>query len=216
MSANSLPTKAHFFANHLEKLEACGICHELFDTTHVAMHIQGRKCQHIFGESCLYEWLNSNAEQSNTYPMCREKLFVKPPPPVKRCICTITNTEHAWEYVYLLRQHCRVWQANTMFPDMTLIDKVDVILFVSPLYTAQAYPADFPGGLKLTDEHAELVRPLVEAIFLMPREGPSRQGPSRQATEAEMRDRNPESSNMAWFSLLSRVFDWDFSGTSDN
>ncbi|KAF1918018.1 hypothetical protein BDU57DRAFT_537630 [Ampelomyces quisqualis] len=209
MSAlNSLPTKTDFMANHIEKLETCGICYEPFDATHVATRIQGLKCQHIFGWTCLNKWLNSNAEQSNTCPMCREVLFVKPPPK-KRCICTITNVEHAWEYVFQLRDVCQILQnADRTWLDLTLAQKLITIMNVTAVYTATPYAADFPGGLKLTERHREVVRPIVEAMLLMPREDPS-----CIATRAEMRDRTPLSINAAWFSLLSRALGWDFSET---
>lgn len=90
-ASNSLPTKADFIANRLEKLDECEICREGFDTaTHFATRIQGRQYQHIFGESCLLVWLNSTSEQSNACPLCREILLVKLLPPMKRCKCTIT------------------------------------------------------------------------------------------------------------------------------
>jgi hypothetical protein len=80
MPGSTLPTKAEFFANHLEAIDTCGICHETFDKDHVATRIRGAKCQHIFGSTCLTTWLNCNRGQNNTCPNGREVLFVKPCP----------------------------------------------------------------------------------------------------------------------------------------
>jgi hypothetical protein len=75
--------------------------------TRVPTRIRGtQQCQHIFGSSCFKSWIDSDSEQSNTRPMCREELFLKPPPPEPLCICKITNVEHAWDYIYMLRGRC--------------------------------------------------------------------------------------------------------------
>jgi len=62
------------FLNNLETFEHCDICYEAFDEVHVPTRT---KCNHLFGASCLKKWFDSNEEQSNTCPKCREPMFAK-------------------------------------------------------------------------------------------------------------------------------------------
>ncbi|KAF2832534.1 hypothetical protein CC86DRAFT_377688 [Ophiobolus disseminans] len=55
--------------------ETCCICLEPYDGSHRAVRISMRGCMHTFGQICLYTWLASDNESSNTCPICRQRWY---------------------------------------------------------------------------------------------------------------------------------------------
>lgn len=78
----NLPTREEFLASSITPADLspedkeCSICKEDYDaTTHTAVTFSDHaSCNHVFGESCIVSWLNSNGV--NSCPYCRHELFV--------------------------------------------------------------------------------------------------------------------------------------------
>ena len=115
LSTPTLPTKDKFVANHLEAIQHCDICHERFDEEHIATRIRGpNQCQHIFGSTCLQQWMDSDSPHANSCPKCREVLFKAVPRPTfmpgvrpgaeALYLEHITRLDHAWLFVNSLRE----------------------------------------------------------------------------------------------------------------
>ncbi|KAF2243270.1 hypothetical protein BU26DRAFT_554810 [Trematosphaeria pertusa] len=74
---DQLPTKASFLRDNLHVTDSCDICHEPFDATHHPTRICTAMCKHTFGSTCLAKWFNSDQENNNKCPTCRQALFRK-------------------------------------------------------------------------------------------------------------------------------------------
>lgn len=79
MEANAkLPSRDQFLKDNLDVIATCDICQEPFTAEHPPARIRtSKECQHIFGATCLRHWLESDAENANTCPVCRAVLFRK-------------------------------------------------------------------------------------------------------------------------------------------
>jgi hypothetical protein len=147
MPGHTLPTKATFLANHLERIEKCTICHDPFDSQHMPTRIHGARCCHIFGSTCLVKWLDSDSHQSNACPMCRKVLFIEPRlhpfpsfiPGVRRSVFTnrldeLTDVEHAWSFVLCVCACGRFTKRGDSLSGMVLIWKIPCIVRFARLH----------------------------------------------------------------------------------
>ncbi|KAF9701949.1 hypothetical protein EKO04_000275 [Ascochyta lentis] len=81
MSSNNLPrhhilSRDEFLRNGINVNDKCNICLEGFDSTHLPANFsKGGSCHHVFGESCLRNWLLSSSGNANKCPVCRCILF---------------------------------------------------------------------------------------------------------------------------------------------
>jgi hypothetical protein len=126
-----LPTRAEFLRKDVNVVEDCAICHEAFSSTHQPARITNSKCTHIFGARCIRKWSNSNNEQANTCPLCREELFKKPKVPAftnrAMRVCTIyvpwLNSTHSrdtaksfirefWRQLWPLQQELHIYDCE--------------------------------------------------------------------------------------------------------
>lgn len=76
MIYDTLPTRSEFLATQLDIHRQCSICHEEFNLVHAPTRLTGRSsCNHVFGLTCICEWLLSGLPTANKCPMCRTLLF---------------------------------------------------------------------------------------------------------------------------------------------
>lgn len=195
--SNSLPTKADFFANNLDDIDTCSICMEAFDEKHIPARIRGQgQCRHIFGKDCLKEWL----EENTNCPICREELFVKGPPPKPFCICQVTNVEHAWDFIYMLRRYCIDDQRD--FPIDDNENGEAIALLMQALFCLyDRYLDDFPTGLTMKARHDAAVVPIVKQMMLLT---------PKDLSDAAMQDRTR---NADFFGMMSNALGWNFPPT---
>ncbi|KAF2116197.1 hypothetical protein BDV96DRAFT_45220 [Lophiotrema nucula] len=52
----------------------CPICLLPFSTRDLPIRLN-TPCQHVFGRTCLEQWISSDRPNANTCPLCREVLF---------------------------------------------------------------------------------------------------------------------------------------------
>ncbi|KAF1828287.1 hypothetical protein BDW02DRAFT_574990 [Decorospora gaudefroyi] len=53
----------------------CPICQEPYcDREHVAIKLQNTHCDHVFGRTCLQEWVNSGMDNAHRCPICRQSI----------------------------------------------------------------------------------------------------------------------------------------------
>jgi hypothetical protein len=71
MASATFSDRDDFLAHGLELAE-CGICKDPFDLSHWPYQI--RECGHVFGRTCLEEWLQQS-DTEGTCPQCRSILF---------------------------------------------------------------------------------------------------------------------------------------------
>ncbi|KAF1844543.1 uncharacterized protein K460DRAFT_404836 [Cucurbitaria berberidis CBS 394.84] len=72
----NLPSRDSFIANQINVTTECSLCYEGFDENHAPARITGpMACNHVFGATCLRDWLMSDHPNANTCPMCRATLF---------------------------------------------------------------------------------------------------------------------------------------------
>ena len=75
MAATPLLSRQDFLTNHVSAVDKCSICLEFFDSEHKTIQsLSPHANKHIFGEAWLRDWLQSDHENANKCPNCRQVL----------------------------------------------------------------------------------------------------------------------------------------------